>query len=134
MRIVVSGTHGSGKSTLVSDFVFRHSEFVVLPDPFEMLDETWDGPTVASFAAQLRVSAARLHPEETSGSIVAERGPLDLIADEEGVPLRDVANDMLLDLIGDVGIVAGSVKVAEIVGSRHERRETLEALVRETAG
>ena len=39
MRIVVSGTHASGKSTLISDFALRHPEFVVLPDPFEALDD-----------------------------------------------------------------------------------------------
>ena len=32
MRIVVSGTHASGKSTLISDFALRHPEFTVLPD------------------------------------------------------------------------------------------------------
>ena len=62
MRIVVSGTHASGKSTLISDFVQRHPEYEVLPDPFELMDESWDAPSAALFAAQLSVAAARLAP------------------------------------------------------------------------
>lgn len=80
MRIVVSGTHASGKSTLVTDFAGRHPEFVVLPDPFELLDESWDIPSPAMFAAQLRISATRLHPNKTPAPLVAERGPIDFLA------------------------------------------------------
>jgi len=80
MRIVVSGTHASGKSTLVSDFALRNPEFAVLPDPFDLMDESRDAPSAASFAAQLRVSAARLHPGEAAENLIAERGPVDFLA------------------------------------------------------
>lgn len=80
MRIVVSGTHASGKSTLASDFAIRHPEFAVLPDPFELIDESWGIPSARMFAAQLRLSADRLHPTETAGHLIAERGPLDFLA------------------------------------------------------
>jgi hypothetical protein len=80
MRIVVSGTHASGKSTLIADFALRHPEFTVLPDPFELLDESWDGPDAASFAAQLRVSADRLDPRDSAEKLIAERGPIDFLA------------------------------------------------------
>ncbi|MGN8551073.1 UNVERIFIED_CONTAM: ATP-binding protein [Microbacterium sp. SLM126] len=80
MRIVVSGTHASGKSTLVSDFARRHPEFTVLPDPFDLVDESWDSPSAALFAAQLRISAARLNPGEAAQHLIAERGPIDFLA------------------------------------------------------
>lgn len=80
MRIVVSGTHASGKSTLISDFAFRHPEFAVLPDPFDLVDEMWDRPNAASFAAQLRLSADRLDPLEWPEDLIAERGPIDFLA------------------------------------------------------
>jgi hypothetical protein len=80
MRIVVSGTHASGKSTLVSDFAHRHPEYTVLPDPFELLDEAWDSPGASMFAAQLRICAARLDPSESDGPLIAERGPIDFVA------------------------------------------------------
>lgn len=54
MRIVVSGTHASGKSTLISDFATAHPEFAVLPDPFEeLLDDSFDEPDAALFGRQL---------------------------------------------------------------------------------
>jgi hypothetical protein len=80
MRIVVSGTHASGKSTLISDFALRYPNFTVLPDPFDLIDEAWDQPSAAMFAAQLRVAAQRLDPDEVVGDVIAERGPLDFLA------------------------------------------------------
>ena len=39
MRIVVSGTHASGKSTLIADFLGLYPGVDHLPDPFEVLGE-----------------------------------------------------------------------------------------------
>lgn len=80
MRIVVAGTHASGKSTLISDFALKHPEFTVLPDPFELVDESWDAPGAAMFAAQLRVAADRLHDGGLGAHVIAERGPVDFLA------------------------------------------------------
>jgi len=80
MRIVVSGTHASGKSTLISDFVLGHPGFAVLPDPFELVDEEADAPSGALFAAQLGIAADRLHDEPADADLIAERGPLDFLA------------------------------------------------------
>jgi hypothetical protein len=80
VRIVVSGTHASGKSTLISDFRARHPGFVVLPDPFEMLDEFWDSPDPTMFAAQLRLAADRLTEDGDRTPLIAERGPVDFLA------------------------------------------------------
>ena len=80
MRIVVSGTHASGKSTLISDFAIRHPDFTVLPDPFDLIDEAWDQPSAAMFARQLRIAAERLGSDEVAGNVIAERGPLDFLA------------------------------------------------------
>jgi predicted ATPase len=80
MRIVVSGTHASGKSTLISDFVMRHPGYTVFSDPFDLLDETWDTPGFASFARQLRLTADRLLSDERAVDVIAERGPLDFLA------------------------------------------------------
>ncbi len=79
MRIVVSGTHASGKSTLISDFVAAHPQFEVLGDPFELIDEVGQADA-SSFFAQLRVSAARLVHLKAGDSVIAERGPLDFVA------------------------------------------------------
>ena len=77
MRIVVSGTHATGKSTLISDFTLAHPEFAVLPDPFDLVDENFGS---GSFIAQLRISAERLLDPDLPSAVIAERGPLDFLA------------------------------------------------------
>lgn len=79
MRIVVSGTHASGKSTLIADFAQRHPDFEVFADPYEFLDDAPAEPDAATFAAQFAISAERLLDHD-DGSIIAERGPLDFLA------------------------------------------------------
>jgi hypothetical protein len=99
MRIVVSGTHASGKSTLIADFARRNPRFTVLPDPFDLLDETWDGPSAASFAAQLRLSADRLDSFDATENVIAERGPIDFLAyllALESVTGESISRDVLL--------------------------------------
>ncbi|WP_285039477.1 AAA family ATPase [Plantibacter sp. lyk4-40-MEA-4] len=80
MKIVVSGTHASGKSTLIADFALRHPEFTVLGEVFDLVEDAGDVPSSAMFAAQLRLSADRLLDESNDGDVIAERGPLDFLA------------------------------------------------------
>jgi predicted ATPase len=79
VRIVVSGTHASGKSTLVSDLALALRGHVQLPDPFELVDD--DEPAgAASFVRQLVVTAERLVELSAESDVVAERGPVDFLA------------------------------------------------------
>lgn len=80
MRIVVSGTHASGKSTLIGDLVARHGHLDVLPDPYELLDDAADPPDVDTFLDQLWLAAERLVALPAGADVIAERGPLDLLA------------------------------------------------------
>lgn len=92
MRIVVSGTHASGKSTLISDFALQHREYTVWADPFEFVDEDEVLGTTL-FASQLHIAADRLTEESHLTHVIAERGPLDFLAylialaDLNGTPL-----------------------------------------------
>ena len=80
MRIVVSGTHAIGKSTLIGDFAASHPEYEVLPDPFELVDTAADEPDASTYLAQLRLSADRLVELSPADRVIAERGPLDFLA------------------------------------------------------
>lgn len=80
MRVVVSGTHASGKSTLVADLAAGLADVEVLPDPFELVDAAADEPDAATFVEQLHLAAERLHGPCPEHLVVAERGPLDLLA------------------------------------------------------
>lgn len=75
----MSGTHASGKSTLISDFHAAHPEYAVLGDPFDDIES--EAPTgAASFVAQLRVTVSRLRESAGESSVVSERGPIDFLA------------------------------------------------------
>lgn len=115
MRIVVSGTHASGKSTLISDFAARHPEYSVLPDPFELMDEFWDAPGPAMFAAQLRLAADRLSNGEHGSHLIAERGPLDFLAYLSALETLDEApvSPHLWDRA--TGIVRDSLRLVDLV-------------------
>lgn len=82
MRIVVSGTHASGKSTLVSDVALVLRGYSQLPDPVELVEnDEWDEPAGAtSFVRQLAVAAERLVALPPGSDVVVERGPVDFLA------------------------------------------------------
>jgi len=76
--IVVSGTHASGKTSLIDDFAAAHPDFDVLVDPYELLDGVDAGG--GGFFAQLELAGARLLTADAEGHVIAERGPLDFLA------------------------------------------------------
>lgn len=83
MRIAVSGTHGSGKSTLVDDFLARHPEFIHEPEPYTWLEDVEpfsDEPTADDFHRQLELSVERLTKYERGARVIAERSPIDFLA------------------------------------------------------
>jgi hypothetical protein len=77
--IVVSGTHASGKTSLIDEFAAAHAAFEVWPDPHELLDEI-ASRAGGSFNAQLQLTASRLMAADRRASVIAERGPIDFLA------------------------------------------------------
>lgn len=80
MRIVVSGTHASGKTTLIGEFAAAHPSYVVWDDPFEAIEDSGEEPDAGGFFAQLLIAADRLCESPGPTQLVAERGPLDFLA------------------------------------------------------
>jgi hypothetical protein len=81
MRIAVSGTHCSGKTTLVEDFVAAHRDYVHEPEPYEWLDGSMAAePAAEDFYRQLELSVDRLRTYGRDANVVAERSPLDFLA------------------------------------------------------
>lgn len=80
MRIAVSGTHCSGKSTLIEDFLSAHPEYVHEPEPYEWLEALHGAAAEHDFCAQLELSAERLRSYAPGANVIAERCPLDFIA------------------------------------------------------
>lgn len=82
MRIAVSGTHCSGKSTLVEDFLAAHPDYVHEPEPYEWLDgEPFAAePDAGDFYRQLELSVERLCGYAPGARVIAERSPVDFLA------------------------------------------------------
>jgi len=84
VRIAVSGTHCSGKSTLIEDFLAAHRNYAHEPEPYEMLElygeASAEEPDAESFYRQLELSVERLRRYPPGSRVIAERSPLDFIA------------------------------------------------------
>jgi hypothetical protein len=84
MRIAISGTHCSGKSTLVEQFLRLHRDYAHEPEPFEWLEqygeEVAEEPDAESFFRQLEISVERLSGYAHGAHMIAERSPLDFLA------------------------------------------------------
>lgn len=80
MRIAVSGTHCSGKSTLIEDFLAAHPDYLHEPEPYEWLDDASGEPDEDDFYRQLELSVGRLRSHGSGAYVIAERSPLDFLA------------------------------------------------------
>jgi len=85
MRVAVSGTHCSGKSTLVDEFLLAHPEFAHEPEPYIVLSEDYGEvfaarPLAEDFYRQLEFNVNRLHLYEAGDLVIFERCPVDFLA------------------------------------------------------
>lgn len=93
MRIAVSGTHCTGKSTLVEEFLRAHPEFAHEPEPYTVLVEDFgeefsEKPTVEDFLRQLEFNVDRLRQHPRDEHVIYERCPIDFLAYIEALDQR----------------------------------------------
>jgi hypothetical protein len=85
MRIAISGTHCSGKSTLIEAFLDAHPDYTHEPEPYETLVEEYGEefsvePCVDDFLRQLEFNAERLRQYQPGDRVIFERCPADFLA------------------------------------------------------
>src|SRR5215213_4027889 len=85
MRIAISGTHCTGKSTLIDEFLHTHPEFLHEPEPYTVMvedlgEEFAEQPCVDDFLRQLEFNIGRLRQHARGERVIYERCPLDFIA------------------------------------------------------
>ncbi|HKY44785.1 MAG TPA: AAA family ATPase [Pyrinomonadaceae bacterium] len=85
MRIAVSGTHCTGKSTLIDEFLRVHRDFVHEPEPYTVLveelgEEFSAEPCVEDFRRQLEFNIDRLKQHTRGERVIYERCPIDFLA------------------------------------------------------
>ncbi|MEM8611145.1 MAG: hypothetical protein AAGF93_03925 [Cyanobacteria bacterium P01_H01_bin.105] len=85
MRVAVSGTHCSGKSTLIDHFLIAHPDFTHEPEPYIVLQEDYGEvfaakPSADDFYQQLKFNIDRLRRYQPGAKVIYERCPIDFIA------------------------------------------------------
>ena len=78
--IAVSGTHGSGKTTLIEDFLAVHPDYAHEPEPYEWLEDASAEPAAEDVYRQLELSVERMQAHGRGARVIAERSPLDFLA------------------------------------------------------
>src|SRR5262245_59540715 len=85
MRVAVSGSHGTGKSTLIAAFLERRPEYVHEPEAYELLGDdvgltAQGGPTPEGLEELLRHTLATLSGLSPGARVIMERSPVDYLA------------------------------------------------------
>lgn len=84
MRIAVTGTHGTGKTTLIEDFAALKLEYHPVPEPyFELLQKGHcfsDPPMIDDFSSQLDQNIRTVLETKSDDKVLFDRCPFDLIA------------------------------------------------------
>jgi hypothetical protein len=80
MRLAVSGTHCSGKSTLIESFLLLHPEYMYEQEAYEALDSFPAEPSAEDFFPQLEYHITRLQKYRPNDRVIFERSPVDYVA------------------------------------------------------
>src|SRR6186713_120380 len=85
MRLAISGTHRTGKSTLIDEFLRANPDYVYEPEPYTVLVEDFGEefaaqPCVEDFYRQLEFNVERLRLHAPGERVIYERCPIDFLA------------------------------------------------------
>jgi predicted ATPase len=85
LRVAVSGSHGTGKSTLIAAFLEEHPVYLHEPEAFESLADEIEltpdeGPAPQGLGALLQHSIAKVSLYQPGASVLFERSPVDYLA------------------------------------------------------
>ena len=85
MRIAVSGSHGTGKSTLIAAFLERRPQYAHEPEAYEILADEVDlagddGPLPEGLESLLRWTLEAVARHAPGARVVHERSPVDYLA------------------------------------------------------
>jgi hypothetical protein len=116
MRLAISGTHCSGKSTLVEEFLLSHLEYVHEPEPYVQLEQLYgesfqEEPSADEFLRQLEYHIERLVKYGPDDFVIFERCALDFVAYLQA--LIDLKRDT-----ADPGILKRAMRLTQnVIGS-----------------
>ena len=109
-RIAISGTHCSGKSTLVEAFLLGHPDYLHEPEAYEVLEDQFGEPfsaepTSYDLFRQLEFHVQRLQQYKKGDCVIFERTIVDYVAYLQA--LEDLGGSM-----SDASLTARSLELA----------------------
>lgn len=120
MRIAISGSHCSGKTTLIDEFLRAHPDFSHEPEPYTVLVEDYgeefsSEPCADDFYRQLEFNVARLRGYPHGDRVIYERCPADYLA--YILALKDLnpddAHDGLIETV--LGMVLDAIRNLDLI-------------------
>jgi hypothetical protein len=83
--VAVSGSHNTGKSTLIAAFVERRPEYIHEPEAYEVLADdvaltSSEGPTPEGLESLLQYTASAVAGHAPGACVIFERSPVDYLA------------------------------------------------------
>ena len=120
MRVAISGTHCSGKSTLIDEFLLAHPDFAHEPEPYMVLSDDYGEafaaqPSAEDFYRQLEFNVDRLRSYEAGDLVMFERCPVDFLA--YMIALRDLGRDTYATQVieSSLDIVIGALTHLDVI-------------------
>ncbi len=117
MRIAISGTHFTGKTTLGQDFIEAHPEYSFQQEPYHQLTEEGtefeEELSLESFIEQLEHSL-KLLQSTSNENVVFDRCPVDLagyILAWESLDEVPIADSILHDYLDDIREAVNSIDI-----------------------
>jgi hypothetical protein len=119
MRIAVSGSHGTGKSTLIAAFLERRPDYVHEPEAYEALaDEvalTSKGPTPEGLESLLQHTVSVLAEHPPGARVIFERNPVDYLA-YAAASRKEWSREMVRDFLrAQIPAVREAVRHLELI-------------------
>jgi predicted ATPase len=118
MRIAVSGSHATGKSTLIAAFLARRPEYVHEPEAYETLADDIDltsseGPTPEALRALLDFTAGVVASRSADERVIFERSPVDYLG--YAAACRHASPDFGAFLSEAVPVVRASLRHLDLI-------------------
>ena len=84
MRVAVTGSHSTGKSTLIASFIAKRPHYLHEPEAYEVLADdialsSSEGPDAEGLAALLDYTISVLAARASEAAVIFERSPVDYL-------------------------------------------------------
>jgi hypothetical protein len=139
MRLAISGSHATGKSTLIAAFLAKRPEYRHEPEAFETLGDDVElgdsgEPTVEGLRTLLEYTVSAVESRASDACVVFERSPVDYLAYAAASREARRGSATAEFLSAQVPIVKASLRALDLIAYLPVSPDGLEGRAGEDAG